>query len=253
MQLDPTAQAAGVRLIARDTIGSTNAEALALAREGDRGPLWVSARSQTAGRGRRGRAWVSEPGNLYASLLLTDPAPLERYPELSFVAALALHDAIGGRIPGLASRVVLKWPNDLLIDRNKFAGILVEGEGASVAIGIGVNCVHHPAGTEYPATDLAVAGVRATPESLFGPLTAAMTARLAQWNRGSGFATIRAGWLSRAAGLGKPIRVKSGDGEVSGQFETIDDTGRLVLRRADGTMQTVTAGDVFPYVSLARQ
>jgi BirA family biotin operon repressor/biotin-[acetyl-CoA-carboxylase] ligase len=188
---------------------------------------------------------VSEPGNLYASLILTDPAPPQRFPELSFVAALALHDAIGGRIPGLASRLVLKWPNDLLIDRNKFAGILVEGEGTTVGIGIGVNCVHHPDGTEYPATDLATAGVRTSPEGLFAPLTAAMMARLAQWNRGAGFAGIRADWLARAAGLGKPIRVRSGDGEIAGQFDTIDETGRLVLRLADGTMQTVAAGDVF--------
>ena len=245
MQLDPTAKAAGSRLITHDTIGSTNAEALRLARDGERGPLWVTAKSQTAGRGRRGRAWVSEPGNLYASLLLTDPAPPERFPELSFVAALALHDAVGGRIPGLANRLVLKWPNDLLIDRNKFAGILVEGEGTTVAIGIGVNCVHHPANTEFPATDLATAGVRTSPETLFAPLTAAMMARLAQWNRGMSFAAIRADWLARAAGIGKPIRVKSGDGELAGHFDTIDATGRLVLRLADGTMQTVSAGDVF--------
>src|SRR6266481_4556190 len=123
-----------------DFVDSTNAQALRLARAGERGPLWIVAKTQTAGRGRRGRTWVSEPGNLYASLLLTDPAPPERFPELSFVAALALHDAIGGRTPGLASRLVLKWPNDLLIDRNKFAGILVEGEGVAVAIGVGVNC-----------------------------------------------------------------------------------------------------------------
>ncbi len=245
MQLDPTATAAGVRLFAHDTIGSTNADALARGRAGERGPLWITAKSQSAGRGRRGRAWVSEPGNLYASLLLTDPAPPERFPELSFVAALALHDAVAGRVPGLAGRVVLKWPNDLLIDRNKFAGILVEGEGAGVVIGIGVNCVHHPAGTDHPATDLATAGVRTSPETLFTPLTAAMAARLAQWNRGAGFAAIRADWLARAAGLGKPIRVKSGEGELSGQFESIDETGRLVLRLAGGTMQTVTAGDVF--------
>ena len=245
MQLDPTAQAAGVRLVAHDTLGSTNAEALARGRAGERGPLWVTAKSQTAGHGRRGRTWVSEPGNLYASLLLTDPAPPERFPDLSFVAALALHDAIAGRIPGLSSRVVLKWPNDLLIDRNKFAGILVEGEGTTVALGLGVNCVHHPDGTEFPATDLATAGVRTSPESLFAPLSAAMTIRLAQWNRGAGFAAIRADWLARAAGRGKPIRVKSGDGELAGKFETIDDSGRLVLRLADGTMQAVAAGDVF--------
>ena len=245
MQLDPTASAAGAKLITHDTIGSTNAEALRLARAGERGPRWIVAKTQTAGRGRRGRTWVSEPGNLYASLLLSDPAPPERFPELSFVAALALHDAVGGRIPGLASRLVLKWPNDLLIDRNKFAGILVEGEGAAVAIGIGVNCVHHPDRTETPATDLASAGVRTSPESLFAPLSGAMATRLAQWNRGAGFAEIRADWLARAAGVGKPIRVKSGETELSGQFEGIDETGRLVLRLADGTMQAVAAGDVF--------
>ncbi len=103
MQLDPTAAAAGVRLIAHDTLGSTNAEALALGARGRaRAALGHGASSQTAGRGRRGRTWVSEPGNLYASLLLTDPAPPERFAELSFVAALALHDAVGGRVPGLA-------------------------------------------------------------------------------------------------------------------------------------------------------
>jgi len=245
MQLDPTAVAAGARLITHDSIGSTNAEALRVARDGERGPLWIVARTQTAGRGRRGRVWVSEPGNLYATLLLTDPAPPEKFPELSFVAALALHDAIGGRIPGLAARLVLKWPNDLLIDRNKFAGILIEGEGAAVAIGIGVNCVRHPDGTETPATDLASAGVRTSPESLFAPLSAAMTARLTQWNRGAGFAAIRVDWLARAAGIGKTLRVKSGDSEIAGRFEGIDETGRLVLRLDDGTMQAVTAGDVF--------
>jgi BirA family biotin operon repressor/biotin-[acetyl-CoA-carboxylase] ligase len=244
MQLDPTAAAAGTRLIALDSIGSTNAEVLRLARAGERGPLWVTARSQTAGRGRRGRIWVSEPGNLYASLLLADPAPPDRWPELSLVAALAVHDAAAGRIPGLAGRMVLKWPNDLLIDRNKFAGILVEGEGAVVAIGVGVNCVHHPARTEFPATDLATAGVRTSPENLFAHLSASMVIRLAQWDRGAGFAAIRADWLWRTAGIGKPIRVKSAEADLSGTFEGIDAAGRLVVRLLDGTMQTVAAGDV---------
>jgi BirA family biotin operon repressor/biotin-[acetyl-CoA-carboxylase] ligase len=264
MQLDPTAQAAGARLIAYDSIGSTNEEALRLARAGERAPLWIVAATQTAGRGRRGRTWVSEPGNLYASLLLSDPSPPDRFPELSFVAALALCDVVTGRIAGLAGpmkwmdyqsayarvkgvieRVQLKWPNDLLIDGNKFAGILVEGEGATVVIGIGVNCAHHPDGTEHPAIDLATAGVRATPDSLFTPLTAALVARLGQWDRGAGFATIRTDWLSRAARLGKPVRVKTGDGELNGTFEALDAGGRLVLRLPDGTMQAVAAGDVF--------
>jgi BirA family biotin operon repressor/biotin-[acetyl-CoA-carboxylase] ligase len=155
-----------------------------------------------------------------------------------------LHDAVAGRIPGLASRVALKWPNDLLIDRMKFSGILVEGEGPAVVVGIGVNCVHHPAGTDFPATDLATAGVRTTPDSVFERLSAAMVARLVQWDRGAGFAAVRTEWLARAAGLGKPIKVALADGIVAGQFETIDGTGRLVLRLADGKTQAVAAGDV---------
>jgi BirA family biotin operon repressor/biotin-[acetyl-CoA-carboxylase] ligase len=245
MQIDPTAAAAGARLVTYETIGSTNAEGLRLARQGERGPLWIVARRQTAGRGRRGRLWVSELGNLYASLMLIDPSPPERAAELSFVTALALFEAVSGRIPGLSSRLMVKWPNDLLIDGNKFAGILIEGEGSAVVIGVGVNCVHHPADTAYPATDLASAGIRLSAQALFERLSAAMILRLAQWNRGAGFRSIRADWLARAAGLGKQVRVALPEGVRHGQFETIDEAGRLVLRLADGTVETITAGDVF--------
>ena len=242
---------ADVRVIAHDTTGSTNADALERARAGERGPLWITAKRQTAGRGRRGRTWVSEPGNLYATLLLTGAAPPERAAELSFVAALAVYDAVGSRIPGLARRLALKWPNDCLIDGCKFAGILIEGEGPALAIGIGVNCGHHPSGTAFPATDLAAAGVRASPEGVFEALGPAMIGRIVQWNRGAGFAVIRDEWLRRAFGIGKIIRVAMPEEEREGRFETIDDTGRLVLRRADGTTETVTAGDVMPALAKA--
>ena len=169
MQLDPRASAAGVRLIAHEVLVSTNAEALALAGRGERGPLWVTAGRQTGGRGRRGRTWVSERGNLFASLLLTDTAPPEHWPELAFVAALAIHDAVAEVAPALRPQLFIKWPNDLLLDGKKFSGILIEGEGGSsggaVVVGIGVNCVSHPADTDYPATDLAAAGAAVTAES----------------------------------------------------------------------------------------
>src|SRR5947207_10376488 len=128
MRLDPSASAAGVRLVMHDALDSTNSEALKLAQGGERGPLWVVAARQTAGRGRRGRNWVSQPGNLYATLLLTDPAPAERWPQLSFVAALALRDAVAALAPALEARVAIKWPNDLLLDGAKVAGILIEGQ-----------------------------------------------------------------------------------------------------------------------------
>lgn len=255
MRLDPVAIRAGVRLEAFDTLGSTNAEALARARAGARGPVWLVAQRQTAGRGRRGRAWASAPGNLYATLLTTDPSPARRAAELSFVAALAVHDAIVEIAPDLASardlapRLALKWPNDVLVDGAKVAGILIEGESGpplAVAVGIGVNCAHHPAAVEFPATDLAAAGVSIMPDRLLCVLSRTMLGRIGQWAGGEGFASIRADWLDRATGLGGPVRVAIGDAALEGRFDRLDAAGHLVLGLPDGTTRTIAAGDVFP-------
>jgi BirA family transcriptional regulator, biotin operon repressor / biotin---[acetyl-CoA-carboxylase] ligase len=238
---------AGARHITCETLGSTNAEALKLARAGERGPLWITAKSQSAGRGRRASAWVSPPGNLYATLLLSEPSPPAQAPQLSFVAALALHDCVSEAAPQLASALTVKWPNDLLLAAKKLAGILIEGDSAPgfcVAIGIGVNCVSHPPGTAHPATDLAAAGADVTPERLFTALSTAMARRLAQWRRGDGFASIRAHWLKRADGLGREIRVRLPERELTGVFEGLDEAGRLLLK-GPGGVSTVTAGDVF--------
>jgi BirA family biotin operon repressor/biotin-[acetyl-CoA-carboxylase] ligase len=247
MQLDPRASAAGVRLIEHEVLVSTNAEALAAAGRGERGPLWVTASRQTGGRGRRGRAWVSEPGNLFASLLLTGAASPEHWPELAFVAALAIHDAVIELAPALRPQLLIKWPNDLLVGGKKFSGILIEGEGredGAVVVGVGVNCVSHPAETDYPATDLAVAGAPVTAEALFPVLSAKMLGRLAQWNAGEHFSTIRADWLARAAGRGDMIRVRLTEEELVGRFEDVDEAGRLVLSLPDGGRRSIAAGDV---------
>jgi BirA family biotin operon repressor/biotin-[acetyl-CoA-carboxylase] ligase len=253
MTLDASAASAasGARLVSLDTVASTNAEALARARAGERGPLWLTARRQTAGRGRRGRRWASEPGNLHASLLLSDPAPPPRAAELSLVAALALHDALVERAPMLGPRLQVKWPNDIVCDGAKLAGILVEGEGLpgrplTVVVGIGVNCAHYPADTPYPATSLAAAGALVAPESLAQALVGTMARRLAQWDRGSGFAATRAAWLRRAAGIGAPARVRLPERELEGVIETLDPSGRLVLRLADGSAELIAAGEMFP-------
>ena len=252
-ELDPRASAAGVRLLAFDEIDSTNAEALRLLRQGEPGPLWVTAERQNAGRGRRGRKWISVAGNLHASLLLTDPGPAEHWPQLALVAALAAHDAVVEVAPEVKPMLELKWPNDLLLSGAKFAGILIEGEGSheegAVAIGIGVNCTAHPAGAAYPATDLAAAGAGVSAAALFAALSVKMPGRLAQWNRGNGFATIRADWLARAAGLGGNIRVGLADRELAGRFEGLDDAGCLVLIAPDGAKAVVAAGDVISFES----
>lgn len=245
----------GLRVEILESVGSTNEEALARARAGERGPLWIAARQQTSGRGRRGRAWVSEPGNLYASLLLTDPAPADRAAELSFVAALAVHDGIVIVAPALGPRLGLKWPNDVLLDGAKVAGILVEGESSAIqfvaVVGIGVNCTSHPVDTAYPATDLVSAGAVTSFEGLSAALMVTLMERLRQWDRGAGFKSIRADWLDRATGIGSDIRIATAQREIVGRFESLDSSGRLVLKRHDGERELVAAGEIFPLRHIA--
>jgi BirA family biotin operon repressor/biotin-[acetyl-CoA-carboxylase] ligase len=234
-------QPVGKRVVVLDVVDSTNAEALRRAGAGERSALWVVAKEQSAGRGRRGRAWTSPAGNLY----VTPPAVA---PQLASVAGLALCDAVAAA-PSLASRLALKWPNDLLCGGRKIVGILAEGEGdpVAVAVGMGVNCRHHPDSAEFPATDLAAEGADVSADALFEHLAGAMERRLDQWNRGFGFAGVRAAWLERAAGIGERVRVRLSGRETAGCFETIDNSRRLMLRTGSGDLEAIAAGDVFPF------
>lgn len=242
----------GFRRRAYETLGSTNREAFLLARAGEAGGLWVTASTQSDGRGRRGRAWSTEPGNLAASLLLIDPAPPAVAATLSFVAGVALHLAVVDLAgPAVAERLALKWPNDLLLDRHKVAGILVEGEKLAagtfaVVIGVGVNCVSHPQiDAPVPVSDFAARGVPLEAEVLFARLADRLAGEIGRWDNGDGFAAIRAAWLARSTGVGEPVRVNLADGSIDGRFEDLDASGRLVLVRDDGVREAVSAGDVF--------
>jgi BirA family biotin operon repressor/biotin-[acetyl-CoA-carboxylase] ligase len=245
MRLGPVARAEGFRHLHLDTVGSTNADVLA--RGEDR--LWVTAGEQVSGRGRRGRSWVSPPGNLYASLLLRNPADARRAADICFVAALAVSDAIFAVAPRAASVLSLKWPNDVLIGGAKTAGILVEGshDGGqfSVVTGCGVNIVSHPPQTPYPATHLVAHDATVTAADVFASLAAGFAPRRAQWRGGAGFGMIREAWLSRAAGLGRRIVVRLPSGDLDGVFEALDDDGALILRSDDGTRRSVAAGEIF--------
>ncbi len=229
-------------------VGSTNDLALEAAAAGEPGPLWITADRQLQGRGRQGRRWISEPGNLYASLLLTPAARPAATAQLSLVAAVALTDAmaqVSG--PAFGGRLAIKWPNDVLLDKRKVAGILSEARPVDgrqvVVIGFGVNCAHAPALSDYPTTSLAAAGTPVAPDALWAQLAAAMADRLAMWDGGAGFAAIRAAWLARAPGLGQPMSVRLAGQTVRGQFAGIDNDGRLVLNGPAGEV-TITAGDV---------
>lgn len=244
----------GLRHVALGDVGSTNDEALTRARAGETGPIWFTATSQSAGRGRRGNAWVSPAGNLYATLLLTDPSAPNVAPQLSFVAALAVHDALADFIDPASIR--LKWPNDVLIDGKKIAGLLLESDMAgvlSVAVGIGINCSAHPKGTPYPTTDARAAGGAIAPDTLFPVLARTMQSRLTSWQRGENFLTIRREWLLRAAGLNEIIRVRLPDRELQGQFVGLDPRGRLMLQPDTGPHIKIEAGEVFAFGAARRE
>jgi len=256
--LGPRASSAGYRLAAFDHIGSTNAEAMARARDGERGPMWFVTSEQTAGRGRRHRPWIAPRGNLASSILeVVDVSPAVAA-TLGFAAGVALEAAlqkvsIEASLRSAGSdhmKFSLKWPNDVLAGRQKLAGILLEAEAVdgdrlAVVVGIGTNVVAAPEGTQTPATSLAALGVHIGAEELFATLSDAWAEFRGIWNNGHGFDEIRRLWLARAAGLGEPVAIQAGGSAVEGIFDTIDDTGCLIVRTADGKMVPISAGDVY--------
>ncbi|KQN73956.1 biotin--[acetyl-CoA-carboxylase] ligase [Devosia sp. Leaf64] len=261
--LGPVARSAGYRLAGYDEIGSTNVEALAAAGAGDPGGIWFAALHQTAGRGRRGRAWESTPGNLATSLLIIPDAEPNALATLGFVAGVAMQTAFARILPQGAvrigidgadaldgrGRVALKWPNDVLADGAKVSGILLEmaktpdGRNA-IVIGIGVNVVAAPTGLPYPATSLRELGYERSAEEVFAALADAWVEAFSLWQDGRGVSDILERWRGSAAGIGAPVAVQQ-DGVVRrGIFETVDSSGRLVMRDDDGARIVITAGDV---------
>jgi BirA family biotin operon repressor/biotin-[acetyl-CoA-carboxylase] ligase len=163
---------------------------------------------------------------------------------LTFVAAVAVRDAVGELAPSIAFHLTLKWPNDVQVGNAKVAGILIEAENSWAVIGIGINCAHHPA--QMPnVTDLKSSGIAVSVEQLFAALSKHMLLRLQQWEMGKGFAAIRDDWLDACSGVGYPILVRLPTQELTGKFENIDDKGHLMLRLRDGRIETIAAGEVF--------
>ena len=246
---------AGYRLIEVEETESTNSACLQAAKDGDPGHLWIRAERQMAGRGSRGRFWVSGPGNLFASLLLVDPAPVASLANLTFVAALGVHEAIAALAAahGEASDIALKWPNDVLVSARKVSGILLESHELivagdarrSVIVGIGVNCMSHPRDVPYRATDLAVEGMPVPARDMMERVATGVDNWLKRWDRGTNFGEIRRHWLAHAANLSKRIDVRLPNREVSGIFEGIDDKGMLCLRLDDGDLATISSAEVF--------
>jgi BirA family transcriptional regulator, biotin operon repressor / biotin---[acetyl-CoA-carboxylase] ligase len=215
---------------------------LALAAAGAAEGLWLRAETQTAGRGRMGRDWRSPPGNLYASTLVRVKQGDPPAPSLTFVAAVALLDTCAGYAPGLT----LKWPNDILANGAKLAGILLERAGGAVVIGFGANLAHHPVDTGRAVTSIAaLTGIAPDPQRVVAALAECLDAWLVRW-RQTGPGPVLDYWQAVAHPAGTPLSVALPDGElVEGCYQGLDVDGALRLRLADGAVRVIHAGDVF--------
>jgi BirA family biotin operon repressor/biotin-[acetyl-CoA-carboxylase] ligase len=241
-----------VPVLTFDELDSTNAEARRRAEAGERGPVWLMARRQTAGVGRRGRVWDGGQGNLTATLLMTlaDKTPVEAA-QLAFVAGLAAWTAITVYVP--AAVVTLKWPNDVLIEGRKACGVLIESGPAAggtwAAVGVGLNLATYPEAVERPATALADHlshdMIRApSPDEAIAILAETFDVTLALW-LAQGFAPIRQAWTERALGFGGPCAARLERERVTGVAEGLDADGALLLRLPGNELRRITAGDVF--------
>lgn len=238
------------RLVALETCESTNSEAMRRAEAGAEDGTLVWARRQTKGRGRRGRAWQDLPGNLYFSLVLRPECTPQEAAQLGFVAALALGDAIGSVAPPMIE-VHFKWPNDVLLNGRKGAGILLESkivDGALdwLVLGVGVNVAAHPRDLEPPATSLRFEGAPAelTAARLLEAFAPHFMSRVDRWLE-DGFAPIRRGWMNHAYGLDQQIGVNLASERFEGRFKDLDETGALIVELPGGGTRRVAAGDVY--------
>jgi BirA family transcriptional regulator, biotin operon repressor / biotin---[acetyl-CoA-carboxylase] ligase len=229
-----------------DTLESTNDEMMRQAHAGTTDGKWILAHEQTAGRGRRGREWQSQRGNLFCSTLVRFSAGQFRQAQLSFVASLAVHDVIASYVQGAN----VKWPNDILCTGRKIAGILLEAHTHAstagwIVIGIGVNLAHAPQNLERPVTSIALEMGTAPPALIFAEQLASS---FVQWRNAweqVGFEPIRDAWLARAAGVGARVRVDFGSEQLLGMFEDLAPDGALILRLDSGVQRVVHAGEIF--------
>ncbi len=235
-----------------ENLGSTNIEADRLFEAGETPPFWVRADAQSAGRGRRGRDWVSPKGNFYGTACYSFEGSPQEAAKFSFVAAIAVANALSAY--SLTEQPSLKWPNDVLMDGRKIAGLLLETKPGRLLIGIGVNLVSHPDGGNIPATHLlshidpAVLDTDEPeftgPEGFLAILSAALD-RAIRKHMAYGFSATRSDWTALADGLPGPVTVRLPNENFTGRAESLLENGALRVALSDGTIRDVHAGDVF--------
>jgi BirA family biotin operon repressor/biotin-[acetyl-CoA-carboxylase] ligase len=230
-------------------VDSTNEESRRMAAQHQTVPTWILADRQTAGRGRRGRVWESPTGNLMTTLYLPQAFDAVKAGQIAFVAGLALESTVRTLI-GDGAAVSLKWPNDVLVNGKKASGILLESAMRDnkldwLAVGLGLNLVHHPADMPYPATDLQAEGsAQISNVQALTLLATTFDVFFKQWQSG-GFEPILRAWRQVAHGLGRPIVARLEKHQIEGIFLDIDEKGALMLKDANGATHIIDAGDIF--------
>ena len=236
-----------------DEVDSTNLEALRKRREGLHEDSWFCAKRQTEGRGTRGRVWISHSGNLYASLLTRVSCAADNLSQISIVAALATMNAIetSAKNDLLMGELCLKWPNDILLNGKKIAGILIETrlsihrDQFDIVIGTGINLTNHPElASVCSADDLHSAGWECTREQLFVALVQSSRDWLSIWSNGRGFGEVRRSWLEHSCHIGRTLIIKVGDDHFEGRFKSITGNGALVLEDLSGIEHKITSGSI---------
>jgi BirA family transcriptional regulator, biotin operon repressor / biotin---[acetyl-CoA-carboxylase] ligase len=233
------------------TIDSTNLEAHRLFNVGERGPLFLLADEQTAGKGRQDRMWASAKGNCYSTLILPLETEVRSVPQIGFVVALAVADVVRKHSTATPH---LKWPNDVLVGGAKISGILCEVLSTApltIAIGCGINVAHSPVGLTYPTTSLAAEGATVDRDAVFKSYREALSYWFHMWDYGQNFPTIRTAWMQNAIGMGEAVTMTTGTQHLTGNFEGITEQGAVLLKPADGPPQILHAGDLH-IPSLAR-
>lgn len=232
----------GFSLVVLDEAGSTNDEAARLAASGAAEFTIVQALRQTSARGRQGRPWAAPVGNLYFSMVLRPMRPLAEIAQVSLVAGLALVEAVVELI-GIRADVAIKWPNDLLIDNAKSAGLLLEAQNGVVILGIGVNVASHPPETPYPATHVGAYRAEITPAIVLSRFCRSFGLLYGRWQQ-EGLAPLREAWMARAWRLGEEVRLRPSGEMIHGRFLGIDEGGAMLLELDDG-VRRFTAGEMF--------
>lgn len=231
-------------------VGSTNEELMAYAKSGHNADrLWLTAGEQNTGKGRRGRSWLSPPGNFHGSVFLRDPCDQQHLGFLPLVCAVAVHQAIDGLLRDQSCVVEIKWPNDVLVDGAKCCGMLIEADHSDThiqaIIGCGINLIAHPDDTPYPATDFRALGLDISPNHVLHHLASSLDAVLAQWDRGKANQPILDYWTAHARGIGDQTIISLADRQIEGVCEGINAQGFLLLREPSGQLNEISAGDVF--------